>query len=52
MGASIEANADWVGAGPVLAGPAGADWKLRIQANFLFRAERRGYHFSVGCHIA
>jgi hypothetical protein len=25
-----------IGAGPTLASPAGADWKLRIQANFLF----------------
>jgi hypothetical protein len=25
-----------VGAGPVLASPAGADWKIRFQANFLF----------------
>ena len=25
-----------VGAGPALASPGGADWKLRVQANFLF----------------
>ena len=25
-----------IGAGPALASPTGTDWKLRVQANFLF----------------
>ena len=33
-----------IGAGSALASPAGTDWKLRLQANFLFPADR---HFST-----